>query len=228
MPESDKPFATESRLERLRHSIVLIVAMLTPPIYSLERMEAICRRLIAKSPKAWTPRLFLADIYRSYARNEAACVEYEELCKLGSLPLRDRVNFAEVLSKLKNFARVVEISEEVVAKHPKDKNTIWRLAMSFMEVEQYGRAATYFQRSITAGNSRFEDYWRLGFCLVKAGLLEDALKAYKRGLNANPESVGLKESIAWVESKLRPVSDVKLAPGSPIHGNGTLPQPPSW
>jgi len=191
-------------------------------------MEATCKRLIAKNPKALTPRSFLADTYRIYEKNEAACFEYEELCKLASLPALDRIRFAEVLFRLRNFARVVEVSEEAVAEHPNEKNANWYLAMSFMELGLYDRAARYFQRSITAGNRRYEDYWRLGFCWVKAGSFEEALRAYKEGLIVNPGSVGLKESVAWVESKLPQVFEVKCPAGGPIHGNGTPPQPPSW
>lgn len=222
-----EPYEGESRLEQLRYSIILAVSMLIPPIHSLERIEATCKRLIAKNPKALTPRSFLADTYRIYDKNEAACFEYEELCKLAPMPALDRIRFAEVLYRLKDFVRVIEVSESVVAERPKEKNANGFLAMSFMELGLHDRAATYFRRTITAGNRRYEDFWRLGFCLVKAGQLNEALMAYNQGLVVNPASKELRRSVVWVESKLRQVSDVKLAAGSSIHGNGTPPQPPS-
>jgi tetratricopeptide (TPR) repeat protein len=228
MPELGQSHPGESCLARLRHSIIIAFAMIIPPILSLERMERTCKRLIASSARGSVPRSCLADTYRFYNRNEAACLEYEELCKLGPLSAQDRMKFAEVLFRLKNFGKVVEISEEVVAARPKDRNANWYLAMSLMETGHYGRAAEYFQRTITAGNKRFEDYWRLGFCLVKAGFLQEALAAYKGGLIVNPESTGLRNSVIWVESKLRQVSETEPAPGDPIRGNGTPPQPPAW
>jgi tetratricopeptide (TPR) repeat protein len=228
MPQTGKSYAGESRIDRLRYSILLALRMLTPPFLSLKKMETTCKRLIEKNPDASTPRSFLADVYRFYNMNERACLEYEELCKRGSMSVKDKIRFAEVLFRLKNPSRVIEVSEAVVAEHPEDKNANWRLAVSFMEVGLHDRAAEYFKRSITAGNNRYEDYWRLGFCLAMAGQLNDALKAYNQGLEANPGSKGLKESVIWVESKMRKDSDIKLAATSSLQVNGTPPQPPTW
>lgn len=222
------PYEGESRLEQLRYAIILAVSMLIPPIHSLERMEGTCKRLIAKNPKAVTPRSFLADTYRIYNKNEAACFEYEELCKLVPLSAKDRIRFAEVLFRLKNFDRVIEVSEEVVAEHLNETNANWYLAMSFMETRRYAQAAKYFQRSISSNNSkgRYKDYWGLGFCLAKAGQDKEALEAYKSGLELNPECGEHKQNITWVQSRLDQISDENHNLVSLQETNGTPPNPP--
>ena len=105
----------ESHVERIVFSVILLLKMWMPPLLSLKRMESTCRKLIAKHPKAYTPQEFLADLYRMYDKNEEARREYQRLWELWPLYDVDKLKFAEVLFKLKDFNRVIEICEPLIS-----------------------------------------------------------------------------------------------------------------
>jgi tetratricopeptide (TPR) repeat protein len=214
----------ESRLERLFFSIVIVLKMLIPPILSLKRMEVACRKWIAKNPTAYTPRAFLADVYRFHGKTQEARREYEELFVLGSISNRDKLRFAEVLFKLGDFRRVIEISEPIIAAYPRHINANWYLAMSFMETRNYAQAAKYFKNSISAGNRRYKDYWRLGFCLARAVRFMEACEAYKAGLALKPDCAELRENIRCVQSRLEEGSDMQDNLGR-LHDTNDRPPP---
>jgi tetratricopeptide (TPR) repeat protein len=226
----------ETKIQAAAFQILTILKMLLPPFASLERVERSCKAHIAKRPMAYAPREFLADTYRFYKKHEEAKREYLEIERLGYMTDRDRMNFAEVLYRLNEHRAVINTLSSIIEKYPKQVNANWCLGMSYMKTGEFGEAAQYLSQAEVAGNKRFEDYWRIGYCYARTKQYSKALSAYEKALALDPTKMEVKKSIEWVEERivankshpataLSQSNNLKVLPDPPmvdnLHDNGS-------
>lgn len=188
-------------LDSIKFLIVITIKMLTPPIYSFERLENYCKYQIKRNPQGNSPRRFLAGLYKDYKKNEEAKNEYLELTNLGYMSDKDWLNFGEVLCRLEDNEGVIKSLKLIIDKYPKNINANWCLGISYMNKEKYQNAVIYLERAVLAGNNRYEDFWRLGTCYLKIGNLEKAEKEYSKALSLKSDSDELKQNLASIHLK---------------------------
>jgi protein O-GlcNAc transferase len=186
----------ETYFERIVFITITILKMLIPPVYSLEKLEKYCRSRIKKNPKAYSPRSFLAQLYKDYKKNEEAKREYEEIKLLGHMTDEDWLNLGEVLFRLEDYQGVIETLAPIIDKYPRHKNANYCLGISYMKKEDFQNAVVYIEKLLVAGNRRYEDYWHLGFCYSHIGKLEEANEAYYKAFVMKPDSKELRHNIA--------------------------------
>jgi tetratricopeptide (TPR) repeat protein len=188
-------------MERLTFLINIIIKILTPPLYSFNRLERYCKTYIEKYPKACLPRWFLAGLYKDFKKYGDAKREYSELQHMGCLTEKDRMKLADVLFNLKDYTGTIEILAPLIDKYPYNKNANWCLGISYMRKDEFHEAIVYFERVIAVGSRRDEDYWHLGFCYDRIGDLEKAKDAYSKGLSINPDSKEMRDNLASIYIK---------------------------
>lgn len=191
-------YKNETILNRVSFLIVIALKMLTPPIYSLERLEKYCREQIEKHPKAYSPRSFLAQLYKDYKKDEESMKEYEELKLLGYMEDDDWLNLGEILFRLENYQSVIETLAHIIDKYSKNKNANWFLGISYEKKGDYQKAVVYLKRIIAAGSRLYEGYWHLGICYSHLRNIEGAIDAYRKALAINSDSIELKKNLASV------------------------------
>ena len=182
---------------------ITIFKILTPPVYSLERLEKHCRSWIKKYPMAYSPRWFLAQLYKDYKKNEEAKKEYEEIQLLGYMTDKDRIDFGEVLFRLENYQGAIQTLISVIDKYPRHKNANYFLGINYMKKEEFEKASVYLEKVILAGSRRYEDYWHLGFCFGNSGQLEKAREAYQNALILKPDSIELKKNLESIQMRIK-------------------------
>lgn len=191
----------ETLFARTMFVVILVFKMLIPPMYSLERLEGYCKFRLRKNPTAYSPRWFLAELYRYYQKNEEAKREYLELRKLGYMTDKDRLRFGQVLFRLQDFQGVTEVMAPVIDKSPRDKNTNWYLGISYLKQNELEKAVMYLERAINAGIRRYEDYGNLGYCYDRLGEFDKATEAYSAALALRPDSREVRRNMALVYLK---------------------------
>jgi tetratricopeptide (TPR) repeat protein len=187
----------ESILKGTIYFINVLFRILTPPFYSLTRVEKYCKACLRKNPNAYIPRWFLAGLYHYYKKYEEAKREYQELQQRGYLKEKDCLNMAEILCILGFYEDVKKILTPIIDRCVNHKSANWSLAVSYMKTEEFNKAAVYFERLIAAGSRRYEDYWDLGFCYSHLGDFEKAKEAYSKALSIKPDSKELRENLAF-------------------------------
>ncbi len=192
----------ETIFERTKFAFLIGLKMLSPPIYSFSRLERSCRKWLEGNPSAYSPRVFLANLYKDYLKNEEAKSEFLEIQRLGYLTDRDRLTFGEVLYRLQEHEGVIETLSPIIDSYPNDKHANWYLGISYLELGNFGRASQYLERAISSGIRRPDDYWRLGICYDRIGELGKAAEAYQEALLGRPDSEDLKKNLTAVYVRL--------------------------
>lgn len=174
----------------------LTVLMLTPPLYSFQRLEEFLKKEIRRHPTAYLPRMSLANLYKDYSKNQDAKREFLELERLGCMTDNDRLDYGQVLYRLEDFTGVVQVVVPVIDRFPRVKNANWYLGASYEKEGQFEKAAEYIQKAIHAGLGSYETYWHLGYCYHRLGRFELAVEAYERAYRIRSDSVELRKAIA--------------------------------
>lgn len=188
----------EKFLERASFLVGIVFRMLIPPFYFFDRLEKYSKARIKKNPKAYSPMLFLANLYKDYKKYEDSRKGFLEIKRLGYLDEDDILVLAEVLCRLQDYHAVIDILSPIIDKYPQKINANWCLGISYMKRNDFQKAVFYLQKIIDAGIKRFEDYWHLGYCYSQIGKLEEAKDAYSQALYLKPDSHELKQNIASI------------------------------
>lgn len=191
----------ETSFQKWAFRLVVIFKMFLPPFFSIKRLEPECRRWLAKNPEAYTPRKFLAGIYQLNGRNEDARREFIHLQVSGYLTDKDKVNFAEVLLKLKDFQGVVELLVPVSEKHPDGYRTNRYLGRAYLLMGRAENGAKHFERVKASPQVQWDDYKDLGICYFDLKRYEEALENLQKALALNPQSQAVREMIGAVFSQ---------------------------
>lgn len=191
----------ESLFESAMFAATIVFKILIPPMYPLERLEKYCKSRLRKNPKAYSPRWFLAELYRYRQKNEEAKREYFELGKLGYTTDKDQLRLGQVLFRLEDFKGVIEVMAPVIDKYPTDKNANWYLGISYFRRNEFQEAILYLENAIKAGIRRYEDYGNLGYSYDRLGQLDKAIEAYRKALALKPDSGNVRRNMALAHLK---------------------------
>lgn len=215
----------ETLFARIHFVVAIVLKMLTPPMYSLERLEQYCRSRLARNSRAYLPRWFLAGLYKDYQRHEEARNEYLEIKRLGYMGHQDLLGYAEVLFRLKDVDGVIETLAPTTDKYPQDRDANWYLGVCYIEKEDFEKAAHYLEKAVQTRRRHrvdywrpqfwvayllervkrsidvyrkggYEDYWRLGCCYDRLGQLNKAIEAYSAALVLKPDSGDVRRNMA--------------------------------
>jgi tetratricopeptide (TPR) repeat protein len=194
----------ESIFERLAFGITIAMKMLLPPLLSFERLERYCKQRIKQNPSAYSPRWFLADLYKFYQKDKEALIEYQQLDNLGYLDEGQQFSYAEMSYRLNNFDEAIAHFLVIGSYYANDKTYNYYVGMSFVRKALYGEAISYLTRATTGSNKmgpfftlkrktakRIDAmvlYEAIGFCFFNLGKLELSADAYRRALTVNPNS----------------------------------------
>lgn len=191
----------ETIFQRVVFRIILFFTILVPPVASFRRIEALCLSWLHGNPMAYTPRKVLAGLYSVDHMAEKALREFTRLKELGYLTDKDKVNFAEVLLKLKDFQGVVELLVPVSEKHPDGYRTNRYLGRAYLLMGQAVNGAKHYERVIGNRQVQWDDYKDLGICYFDLKRYEEALENLQKALALNPQSQAVREMIGAVFSQ---------------------------
>jgi len=192
----------ETIIERTTFSVNVFVRILVPPFYSFARLERYCQFRIRKNPKAYLPRWFLAGLYKDHRKNEDARREYNEIKDLGYLTYRDRIDCAEVLTRLHNYEDVIEILLPVLDRCQRERDCCRHMGIAYLGKKEFKKAFPFLEKVVEHGSRRYEDYWNLGYCCDRMGDFEKARKIYTDALLIRSDSKELKENLALVHIRI--------------------------
>ena len=181
--------------------IVIIFKMFLPPLFSLKRLEPVCKKWLAKNPKAYTPRKFLAGLYALNDRNEEARREYSYLQGLGYLTVKDKLYSAEVLVKLKDYQGVVDLLLPLTENQFDEFRTNKYLGRSFLLLGFPEKGLEHFERVKNSKKFKWDDYKDLGVCYYDLKRYEEALTNLEKALALSPQSQVVQEMIGVVYSQ---------------------------
>ena len=192
----------EAFLEKTIFTVTAIFKTITPPVYSLEKLERYCKSRLKKNPKAYSPRWFLASLYRDYGKNEEAKKEYLELKRLEYMKDKDILGLGEILYRLEDYQGAVDTLTPVIDKYPEKINFNRYMGHSCIKTGDLEKAIDYMNKVIEQSGKDYKDYWNLGYCYFQIGKLEEAKDAYLKALSRNPNSKEIKNNVGAVYVKI--------------------------
>lgn len=144
---------------------------------------------------------YLAKVYSSSGRHPQAIAIYNEYFLKGNYNLEDIRYFATSLYFNKNYANAQEILEQGLKRD--DKNFVFNRLMMYSqkELKKYEEgletATKFFDlRAATDSGYIDLDYVNYGELLSKNGKIDEALVAYKKAIELNPDNVNLFKDLA--------------------------------
>ncbi|OGQ09713.1 MAG: hypothetical protein A2026_14225 [Deltaproteobacteria bacterium RBG_19FT_COMBO_46_12] len=190
----------ETLLEKTIFLIHIVYKILTPPLYSLERLEKYCKYRIQRNSRAYLPRWFLAGLYKDFQKYQEAKQQYLEIKHLGYMTYKDKINFAEVLFRLGEYQNVIDL---LLPQDWSEERTSNRyLGLSYLKLGKFHEAIHHLEKVIATGKPGYEDYWQFGFCYDRLGNLEKAKEAYMKVLSMKPDSKELRENLALIHIRI--------------------------
>lgn len=144
---------------------------------------------------------YLAKVYSSSGRYVQAIDVYKEYFMKNNFNLEDIRYFATALYFNKNYAEAKEVLEQGIEREP--KNFVFNRLMMYSqnELKDYANglatAETFFDlRAKTDSGYIDKDYVAYGELLSENGKTEEALVAYKKTIELNPDNVNLFRELA--------------------------------
>ena len=201
----------ETKFDGIFFAIKTVLKMVTPPIYSLGRLEKYYKSQIKKNPQAYSPRISLAQLYRDHKRYEDALMQLDELKRLDYMTDSAWITYGVVLYRLDDYQGAIDSLAPILDKNslaPVIKKLLryqrvnWYLGRSYIKKEEYQKALTCFEREVKSGYKGYEVFWNLGFCYSNIGQFEKAKDAYSKALALKPNSNELKDNLALAHIRL--------------------------
>lgn len=144
---------------------------------------------------------YLAKVYSSSGRYVQAIDVYKEYFMKNNFNLEDIRYFATALYFNKNYAEAKEVLEQGIEREP--KNFVFNRLMMYSQnelkdyVDGLATAEVFFDlRAKTDSGYIDKDYVAYGELLSENGKTEEALVAYKKAIELNPDNVNLFRELA--------------------------------
>jgi tetratricopeptide (TPR) repeat protein len=182
--------------------IELFFRSLFPPFFSFSRIEAICRDKLYKRPKDINTLWILSNLYIHYKKYDEARHCLEKICEMNKNTKSVRILLSRVYYNLKNYVRVKEILENGRVLSLADSEHYY-LGDSFVELKEFDAGAKHLSIYLRFHKDKCVPYVRLGYSYYMQGLFDDALKAYRKAAELNPNSIEIEDSIALCSNKIR-------------------------
>lgn len=192
----------ETLLEKTIFLFHILFKILTPPLYSFDRLEKYCKYRIQKNPGVYLPRWFLAGLYRDFQKYQEAKEQYLEMKHLGYITYKDKINLAEIHFRLGEYQDVIDLLSPIPQDLLEARNGNRYLGLTYLKQEKFREAIHYLEKVVKKGNPQYKDYWNLGFCYDRADNLEKAKEAYMHAMRMKPDVKELRENLALVYIKI--------------------------
>ena len=182
----------------------MVLKSLTPPIYSFEKLEALCRKKLQRGPTAYLPRLYLAHLYKDYVKYPEARKQFEVLLQQGRKDPSEIIRpLGEICYRLKDYAGAIEQLETIADRYSHDRYLNGYLGMSYARTGSYQKAVSHLIRAadgpvkkshpsgLKEGPLPGVDYGLLsetiGYCFFKLQLFENSAEWYLKALSLEPD-----------------------------------------
>jgi small glutamine-rich tetratricopeptide repeat-containing protein alpha len=124
----------------------------------------------------------------------------------------------------KNYPGAVQSYSKAIHANPDNAIYYANRAAAYSHMGQHEKAIEDCKVSIAKNSNYSKAYGRLGLAYFSLGRYEEAVEQYKKGLELEPNSVSIKESLAAAEQKLREKKGGSTSPRpQPAPGAGGMP-----
>jgi superkiller protein 3 len=152
------------------------------------------RKLVAMRPGEESLRLALAWAYLDGGMRMEAVDCFEHLLAM-ELERKVFTGFAfdelvRIFKEERQYDRLVEICERVVAEHPDDMGFLGDLGEAYLQAGKAGRAVEVFEKMTKMEPDASTAFCQLGNALIKKGDLDGAEQAYVKAVEIDPLDAG--------------------------------------
>ncbi|MBE3097636.1 MAG: tetratricopeptide repeat protein [Planctomycetes bacterium] len=181
------------RLERVRRLAAHLAALQTREACQrcADAYEAACRR----DPDDWYPRHHLAILRLELGDAAGAAAQWREVLRLVPHHVEARVRLGDALVRQGRMTEAQDLWAEALCGRPECLQAINRMADALTAQGRLDEAAAWAERAIRLRPDAAQ-HRCLGSLLARQGKADEAIRAYRRGLERHPEDVGLREGLA--------------------------------
>jgi|WetSurSiteA1Bulk_404760.scaffolds.fasta_scaffold61138_2 tetratricopeptide (TPR) repeat protein len=182
--------------------IELFFRSLCPPFFSFSRIEAICRDKLSKKPKDINVLWILSNLYIYNKKYDEARHYLEKLSEINKNTKSVKLLLSKVYYNLKNYNKVKEILENGEVLSLEDSEHYY-LGDSLVELKEFNSAAEHLSIYLRFHKEKYVPFVRIGYSYYMQGLFDNALEAYRKAAELNPNSIEIEESIVLCANKIR-------------------------
>jgi GWxTD domain-containing protein len=113
--------------------------------------------------------------------------------------LRYGLSYAQVLLKKKNYKKAKDILLPFSEKQEANDQLLWTLGASCQALEEYEQAVSFYKKYLSHAGANISVLNTLGECYFHSGNIPEALKAWEKSLETNPNQ----ESISKLVDQLK-------------------------
>jgi tetratricopeptide (TPR) repeat protein len=178
--------AIEARPERIDASVGTEVAK----YYQMSRRSDLAEKWYAatlkRHPNYWPARLALARMYLDNGQNEKALALLERARAEGVKDLRLSAYLADAYRQSRHFAKAVDQINNVIARHPDNKEYIFIRGRIYFDQGNYDNARQDFIQAYELDPQFHQAYFFLGRTAFEQGDFTKAMKIFRHVLDYKP------------------------------------------
>ena len=101
-----------------------------------------------------------------------------------------------------DYGSAMEVYNQVLEKEPRNSEALYRLGILSYLDKDYGKAASYFERSVQSDAEKQDPWKRLGDSYEKSGRFKEAAQSYGRACQVEYQrSLQEREGLAWFSAR---------------------------
>jgi len=101
-----------------------------------------------------------------------------------------------------DYGSAMEVYNQVLEKEPRNSEALYRLGILSYLDKDYGKAASYFERSVQSDAEKQDPWKRLGDSYEKSGRFKEAAQSYGRACQVQYQrSLQEREGLAWFSAR---------------------------
>lgn len=143
----------------------------------------------------------LASQHFNNGEIEKACLLFKEAYAKDPLNQRYAIGYSKALYLLKRFPEIKEILTPFISSEKKEPETFEILAMSYEATGEYKEAIELFKEFLSHFGLKLSVLNSIGECYLKIGDKENALTAFEKSLEINPNQEEVKRIISLLKGK---------------------------
>ncbi len=169
-----------------------VVRMIFPPSYSLARLERYYKSYIGRHPETSIARYALATLYNDFGRFTDARRELEVILKTSTPTDSTLQLMGEVCFRLGDYSATISYLESMSRPPQSNKFYSGYLGMSHAALGNYDKALPHLLlavelpvKTVRTGKVAVDEgnlHEAIGFCLLKLGRFDQAVKSYQKAL----------------------------------------------